>query len=151
MSRVYTRCMVGPCPHDVKCVLAEPGGRLLVRDGDLITYNREHPPPPEGHEPNIAASLQGRSNAAVINRIFAGEALKRGFVVGYAFLFLKPRTENSSSYPVADFPTICQGCSRKPPLSFYPPVAYPRPSEAAATCTKAGMGHPCRITRISAS
>jgi hypothetical protein len=73
-------------PHDVKCALAEPGGHLLVRDGDLITYNRETPPPPEGHEPNIAASLQGISNVANINRILAGEALKQGFVVGYAFL-----------------------------------------------------------------
>jgi hypothetical protein len=70
-----------------------------VRDGDLITYNREHPPPPEGQEPDIAASLQGRSNVAIINRIFTGEALKRGFVVGYAFLSLKPQTENSSSHP----------------------------------------------------
>jgi len=62
--------------------LLKPGGYLLIRDGDLITYNRETPPPPEGQEPNIAASLQGTSNVANINRIFAGEALKRGFVVG---------------------------------------------------------------------
>ena len=81
-----------PSSHDVKCALAEPGGHLLVRDGDLITYNRENPPPPEGQVPNIAASLQGTSNVANINRIFAGEALKRGFVVGCASLAFESRT-----------------------------------------------------------
>jgi len=55
-----------------------------VRDGDIITHNDENPPPPEGQQPNITASLQGTSNVANINRIFAAEALKRDFVVGYA-------------------------------------------------------------------
>jgi hypothetical protein len=116
VSHVYTTCGGCLALNDVKCALAEPGGHLLVRDGDLITYNRETPPPPEGHEPNIAASLQGISNVANINRILAGEALKQGFVVGYAFLFLKPQTEDSSSYLVADSPTIYRGCSKMPPL-----------------------------------
>jgi hypothetical protein len=80
--------------NDVKCALAEPGGHLLVRDGDLITYNRETLPPPEGQEPNIAASLQGTSNVANINRIFAGEALKRGFVVGCVFFTFESRTQH---------------------------------------------------------
>jgi hypothetical protein len=82
VPRLHTHKVWVPCPHDVNLVLAEPGGHLLVRDGDLVTYNREIPPPPEGHEPNIAASLRGTSNIANINRVFAGEALRRGFVVG---------------------------------------------------------------------
>jgi hypothetical protein len=75
---------------------AEPGGHLLVRDGDILTYNRENPPPSEGLEPDITASLQGTSNVANINRVFAGVALKRGFVVGYAFLFFESRIEISN-------------------------------------------------------
>jgi hypothetical protein len=63
-----------------------------VWDGDIITHNRENPPPPEGQQPNIAAALEGTSNVANINRIFAAEALRRGFVVGYvpqALTFMK--------------------------------------------------------------
>jgi hypothetical protein len=70
--------------HGAKCV--EPGGHLLLRDSDMITYHHENPPPSDLQEPDIPASLQGTSNVAIINRILVGGALKRDFVVGYALL-----------------------------------------------------------------
>ena len=52
----------------------------------MIQYDRDHPPPPEGQEPDAAACVQGASTIANVNRIFVGVALQQGFVVGYAFL-----------------------------------------------------------------
>ena len=63
-----------------------PGGHLILRDFDMIQYDRDHPPPPEGQEPDAAACMQGASTIANVNRIFVGVALQQGFVVGYAFL-----------------------------------------------------------------
>jgi len=40
--------------------LLRPGGHLVVRDCDLIMYNHEHPPPPEGQEPDAAAYIYAR-------------------------------------------------------------------------------------------
>lgn len=59
-----------------------PGGHLVIRDGDLIMYNHEHPPPPEGQEPDVVACMQGTSTVANVNRIIVGGALQRGLVVG---------------------------------------------------------------------
>ena len=66
----------------------EPGGHLVVRDADMIMYDSEHPPPPEGQEPDPAAYMQGMSTIANMNHILVGGALQRGFVVGYALLSL---------------------------------------------------------------
>ena len=52
-------------------------------------YNHERPPPPEGQEPDVAAYMQGTSIVANVNRIFAGGALKRGFLVRCALLPLR--------------------------------------------------------------
>ena len=73
------------CPH-LRC--AGPGGRIVIRDADIIVYGREHPPPPEGQEPDTAAYMQGASAVANVNRIVVGGALQRGFVVGYALNLL---------------------------------------------------------------
>ena len=67
---------------------AGPGGRIVIRDADIIVYSREHPPPPEGQEPDTAAYMQGTSTVANVNRIVVEGALQRGFVVGYALLLL---------------------------------------------------------------
>lgn len=48
-------------------------------------YDQEHPPPPEGQEPDVAAYMQGTSILANVNRIVAGGALRKGFVVGCDF------------------------------------------------------------------
>ena len=71
------------CPHHR---YTGPGGHLIMRDGDMIQYDRDHPPPPEGQEPDAAAHMQGTSTIANVNCIFAGGALQKGFVVGYALL-----------------------------------------------------------------
>jgi hypothetical protein len=63
-----------------------PGGHLIVREGDQLMYNHEHPPPPEGEEPNADAYMQGTSVVSNANRIFAGGALHNGFIVGCALL-----------------------------------------------------------------
>ena len=63
-----------------KC--AEPGGHLFLREPDILSYDGENPPPPVLQESDIRVSFQGTSNIAKINRIFIGEALKRGFVAG---------------------------------------------------------------------
>ncbi|KAF8492967.1 S-adenosyl-L-methionine-dependent methyltransferase, partial [Russula emetica] len=65
--------------------LLRPGGHLVVRDCDLIMYNHEHPPPPEGQEPDAAAYMQGTSIIANVNRIITGGALRKGFVVGLSY------------------------------------------------------------------
>jgi len=65
--------------------LLRPGGHLVVRDCDLIMYNHEHPPPPEGQEPDAAAYMQGTSTVANVNRIIVGGALQRGLVVGLSY------------------------------------------------------------------
>ena len=62
----------------------------------MFQYDSEHPPPPEGQEPDPAAYMQGTSTIANVNRIFVNGALQKGFVVGYALLllcYLKPLTE----------------------------------------------------------
>jgi hypothetical protein len=67
-----------------------------MRDSDLIVYDHEHPPPPEGQEPDAAAYMQGTSTVANVNRIIVGGALQRGLVAGYALLpqgYSKPLTE----------------------------------------------------------
>jgi hypothetical protein len=73
MFRPYHRC-------------TGPGGHLIIRDGEQIMYNHERPPPPEGQEPDVAAYMQGTSIVANVNRIFAGGALRRGFLVRCALL-----------------------------------------------------------------
>jgi len=65
--------------------LLRPGGHLVLRDGDTLMYDREHPPPPEGQEPDAAAYMRGTSTVANVNRIFVGGALQRGFVVGLSY------------------------------------------------------------------
>ena len=49
-------------------------------------YDHEHPPPPEGQEPYVSAYMQGTSILANVNRILTGGSLRKGFVVGCAFL-----------------------------------------------------------------
>jgi len=81
------------CPHRRR---TGPGGHLVIRDGDLIMYDHEHPPPSESQEPDAAAYMQGTSVVANVNRIIVGGALQRGLVVGYALPPLgdsKPLTE----------------------------------------------------------
>ena len=75
----------------------EPGGRLILRDSDQIMYNHERPPPPEGQEPDVATYMQGTSIVANVNRIFAGGALKRGFLVRCALLPLSNTKSHSPS------------------------------------------------------
>ena len=60
----------------------EPGGHLFLRDSDLVIYNHERPPPPEGQALNVSEYMQGTSVLANANRVFAGGALQKGFVVG---------------------------------------------------------------------
>ncbi len=64
--------------------MIEPGGHLILRDGDPLMFTHENPPPLEGQEPDIVAYTQGKSTLATINRIYSGWALRQGFVVGCA-------------------------------------------------------------------
>jgi hypothetical protein len=68
------------------CKCAEPGGYLLLREADIITYNHEDFPPSDLKGPDVTKALQVTSNVAIINRIAVGEPLKQGFVPGYARL-----------------------------------------------------------------
>ena len=70
-------------------------------------YDHEHPPPPEGQEPDAAAYMQGTSIFANVNRIFTGGALRKGFVVGSAFL---PLYYATASHPVIDYLTTSSKC-----------------------------------------
>lgn len=82
-----------------------------MRDGDLIMYDREHPPPPEGQVPDSAAYMQGTSIVANVNRIIVGGALQRGLVVGYALLplgYLNFSKSDSLSYHL---PGMCEVAS----------------------------------------
>ena len=65
-----------------------PGGHLVIREGDPIQYDRDHPPPPEGQKPDTAAYMQGTSTIASVNRIVVESALQKSFVVGYALILL---------------------------------------------------------------
>ena len=49
-----------------------PGGHIVIRDSDLIMYDHEHPPPPEGQEPDAAAYMQGTPTVTNVNRIMEG-------------------------------------------------------------------------------
>ena len=64
--------------------MIEPGGHLILRDGDPFMFTHENPPPREGQEPDIVAFTQGKSTLATINRLYSGWALRQGFVVGCA-------------------------------------------------------------------
>src|SRR6266702_6300440 len=69
--------------------MIEPGGHLILQDGDPLMFTHENPLPLEGHEPDIVAYTQGKSTLATINRIFSGWALRQGFVVGCTHLSLR--------------------------------------------------------------
>src|SRR6266576_3444432 len=96
---------------------AGPGGHLVVRDCDLIMYNHEHPQPPEGQEPDAAAYMQGTSILANINRILTGGALRKGFVVGYAFL---PHYYAKASHRVIDYLITSSKCLELLPYTPFP-------------------------------
>ncbi|KAI9458398.1 hypothetical protein BJY52DRAFT_1186879 [Lactarius psammicola] len=65
--------------------MIEPGGHLILRDGDLVAFTHENPPPPEGQEHDIIAYTQGNSTLATINRIILGWALRQDFVVSLSY------------------------------------------------------------------
>ena len=68
-----------------------------------MMFNDERPPPPgpADQEPDVASYMQGTSIIANANRIFAGGALRRDFVVGCA---LPPLSYAKSSHRVTGYP-----------------------------------------------
>ena len=91
--------------------MIEPGGYLVLRDGDPFMFTHENPPPREGQEPDIVASTQGKSTLATINRIYSGWALRQGFVVGYVHTSISRFAQGLiRSQPFVSFPEDAPRC-----------------------------------------
>src|SRR6266702_2599070 len=90
--------------------MIEPGGHLILRDGDPLLFTHENPPPLEGQEPDIVAYTQGKSTLATINRVFSGWALRQGFVLGFAHTFVS--VFRAGVHPTTASRIICGRCSK---------------------------------------
>ena len=74
-----------------------PGGYLILKEIDPVLYTRDDPPPTDGLPHDVGTQMHGTKLVNSMNRLFAGYAIEKGFIVGseYLSILVRPAVANT--------------------------------------------------------